>query len=170
MTGITREMLQRWFPGDKRMQRAMEQQRDSIAASEEGLNTTATATQTIQDASVLVLASNGAFNNERVLSLGKGLSGDDRNGVLTIQTSRAVPTVNGGYAVTFVVVGATQVRLPLSGTLATVGNAETLASKTLDAPKLSGLGNYADDTAAATGGVPVGGVYRNGSVLQVRVT
>lgn len=30
-------------------------------------------------------------------------------------------------------------------------------------------GNYANDAAAATGGVPVGGVYRNGSVLMVRV-
>ena len=30
--------------------------------------------------------------------------------------------------------------------------------------------NYANDAAAAAGGVPVGGVYRNGSVLQIRVT
>jgi hypothetical protein len=33
---------------------------------------------------------------------------------------------------------------------------------------LSLLGNYANDAAAATAGVPVGGWYRNGSVLQVR--
>jgi hypothetical protein len=32
------------------------------------------------------------------------------------------------------------------------------------------LGNYADDAAAAIGGVPVGTVYRNGSVLRVRVS
>ena len=31
------------------------------------------------------------------------------------------------------------------------------------------LGNYANDTAASAGGVPVGGNYRNGSVLMVRV-
>jgi Pectate lyase superfamily protein len=31
------------------------------------------------------------------------------------------------------------------------------------------LGNYANDTAAAGGGVPVGAMYRNGSVVQVRV-
>ncbi|HET8689802.1 MAG TPA: hypothetical protein VFM18_24630 [Methanosarcina sp.] len=31
------------------------------------------------------------------------------------------------------------------------------------------LGNYANDSAAATGGVPLGGLYRNGSVLMVRV-
>jgi hypothetical protein len=32
------------------------------------------------------------------------------------------------------------------------------------------LGNYANDAAAATGGVVVGGLYRNGSTIQVRVT
>ena len=31
------------------------------------------------------------------------------------------------------------------------------------------LSNYADDTAAAAGGVPVGGLYRNGSAVMVRV-
>jgi hypothetical protein len=32
------------------------------------------------------------------------------------------------------------------------------------------LGDYANDAAAAAGSVPVGGIYRNGSVLQVRVS
>lgn len=32
------------------------------------------------------------------------------------------------------------------------------------------LANYADDATAAAGGVPVGGLYRNGSVVQVRVS
>lgn len=31
------------------------------------------------------------------------------------------------------------------------------------------LGNYANDAAAATGGVAIGGMYRNGSVIMVRV-
>lgn len=34
----------------------------------------------------------------------------------------------------------------------------------------SALGNYANDAAAASGGVAVGELYRNGSVVQVRVT
>lgn len=33
---------------------------------------------------------------------------------------------------------------------------------------LSGVPNYANDAAAAGGGVPVGGLYRNGSVLMIR--
>jgi hypothetical protein len=32
------------------------------------------------------------------------------------------------------------------------------------------LQNYANDTAAAAGGIQIGYLYRNGSVLQVRVT
>lgn len=31
------------------------------------------------------------------------------------------------------------------------------------------LGNYADDAAAATGGVAVGALYRTGSIIKVRV-
>ncbi len=34
----------------------------------------------------------------------------------------------------------------------------------------SSFANYANDAAAATGGVPVGGVYRNGSILMFRVS
>lgn len=34
---------------------------------------------------------------------------------------------------------------------------------------LASLVNAVDDTAAATAGVPVGGLYRNGSVLMIRV-
>ena len=34
----------------------------------------------------------------------------------------------------------------------------------------SGLSNYADDTAAASGGIAVGQLYRNGSVVMIRVS
>lgn len=34
---------------------------------------------------------------------------------------------------------------------------------------IQGVPAYASDAAAATGGIPIGGLYRNGSVLQVRV-
>jgi len=34
---------------------------------------------------------------------------------------------------------------------------------------LQALGNYANDAAATSGGVAVGGMYRNGSVLMIRV-
>jgi hypothetical protein len=30
--------------------------------------------------------------------------------------------------------------------------------------------NYADDTAAAAGGVPLGGLYRNGNFILIRIS
>lgn len=52
-----------------------------------------------------------------------------------------------------------------------VANAVNEHGKALSAleGQFAGLGNYADDTAAAAGGVAIGGFYRNGSVLMVRV-
>ena len=37
-------------------------------------------------------------------------------------------------------------------------------------PSITGLGDYADDTAAAAGGVAVSGLYRTGSILKIRVS
>jgi hypothetical protein len=41
--------------------------------------------------------------------------------------------------------------------------------KTLGTPYKLVLGNYANDAAAAVGGILVGQLYRNGSIVQVRV-
>lgn len=165
----TRQMLNRWFSGDERMIRAMEDQQEKVEQSVDGLQTTAQATERIEAASVLVLASNNAFTNERVLSIGQGLSGVDDGNVLTLRTSKAVPIVGGGFSVNITVAGDSNVRFPLSGTLATVGNPETLTGKTLASPKVTGIADYADDAAAAIGGVAVGGLYRTASALKVRV-
>ena len=47
--------------------------------------------------------------------------------------------------------------------------AQVLAQDATNAQGVT-LSNYANDTAAAAGGVAVGQLYRNGSVIQVRVT
>jgi hypothetical protein len=124
----------------------------------------------MDQATVIVLSPNQAFANERVLVLGDGLTGSDDGARLTVKTSSNIPKINGGFKLFLTVSGDASLEAPLSGRLATLTNTETLTNKTLDAPKVTGLGNYANDGAAAAGGVPVGGIYRNGSVLQVRVT
>lgn len=48
-----------------------------------------------------------------------------------------------------------------------VMNGTALVTEGLQLPS---IGDYVDDAAAATGGVPVGGVYRTGSVLKIRVS
>lgn len=166
---LNRKLLGEVFPDNPRVVRAMEAQAQAVDAATDGLSTQAQATELIQDASVIVLAPNGAFQGERVLQLGQGLSGEDDGTNLTLQTSSKVPLVSGDFTLIFTLAGNTTVAVPLTGILATIGNVETLANKTLSAPKLSGLGNYADDTAAATGGVPIGGVYHNSGALRVRL-
>jgi hypothetical protein len=170
MPGIPRHLLERYFGAEPRLLRAFEDQSAAVVATADGLKTNEQATERMQDASVIVLAANAAFTNERRLVLGQGLSAVDDGSTLTIRTSQTVPLVNGGFTLNLTVAGTSALVLPLSGTLATLANAETLSNKTLSAPKLSGLGNHADDTAAAGGGIPVGGVYRNGSQLMVRVS
>lgn len=46
----------------------------------------------------------------------------------------------------------------------------TVLVNTAFAIAIGSVGNYASDALAAAGGVAVGGVYRNGSALQIRVT
>lgn len=54
-----------------------------------------------------------------------------------------------------------------------VGGAVSLAlinaGAGLSAPQLRASASFANDAAAATGGVPVGGLYRNGSAVQCRI-
>lgn len=54
------------------------------------------------------------------------------------------------------------------------GEAITVSDVALSArfaalPPVTGLVDYADDAAAAAGGVPVAGYYRTGSVVKIRV-
>ena len=153
-----------------RMIRAMETQAQAVDDATSGLETQATSTELMKDASVIVLAPNGAFEGERVLVLGQGLVGIDDGSTLTVRTSSKVPLVNGNFTLSFTLAGNTTVAIPLTGVMATQANIETLSNKTLASPKLSGLGNYADDTAAAAGGVPIGGVYHNAGALRLRLT
>lgn len=166
---LDRKLLAEVFPNNPRLVRAMEAQAQAVDDTASGLQTQATATDAMKDASVIVLAPNGAFEGERVLQLGAGLIGIDDGSTLTIATSSKVPLVNGDFTLFITLAGNSNVAIPLAGALATTGNVETLANKTLAAPKLSGLGNYADDTAAAAGGVPVGGVYHDAGALRVRL-
>ena len=166
---IMRADLAQFFGSNPRLLRAFEKQAADVEVLGEGLQTTATATDRLQAAGVLVLAPNAEFENERVLRVGRGISAVDKDGFLTLSTSDNIPVLNGGFTLTITLEGNSAVAIPLTGILATLGNVETLANKTLAAPKVSGIANYADDAAAAVGGVPVGGLYRTLSALKVRV-
>lgn len=166
---LTRDILGQLFPGNPRAVRAFEDQSRVVVESSEIATANTAATQKLADATVVTLSENTELQNERVLAFGDGISGQDANGKITLSVSDVVPKIEGGFVTTFIVVGESHVQLPMTGVLSTVGNRETLLNKTLSAPSVTGISDYADDAAAASGGVAVGGVYRNGSALQVRV-
>ncbi len=162
---IDRSELEQVF--SLRSARAFEELQRKVASNDEAVTAGVDATTALAEATFVTLSANDELPNERVLSVVSPLRIEaDDEGVTLYSDS---PIINGGFPVVFSTSGPAALVLPLTGTLATLQNAETLKNKTLDAPKLSDLGNYADDTAAAVGGIAVGGVYRNGSVLMVRV-
>lgn len=55
-----------------------------------------------------------------------------------------------------------------AGNCTTIANADYVS--TLDGQTIQAATSYANDTAAAAGGIPVGGVYRNGNFIMVRLT
>lgn len=166
---LSRRDLNANFKGDIRLLRAFEQQSQLVEANTQATSVAVAATDTLRDATYVTLSANAELPNERVLQAGTGIRLVTTADAVIVQTSAIVPTINGGFAATLTVSGATNVALPLSGRLATVENAETLSNKTLASPKVSGLGDYADDAAAASGGVSVGGLYRTASAIKIRV-
>jgi hypothetical protein len=148
---IPRYLLNLHFKGDERMIRAMEDQSKVVT---DGV----AATSALADATVLVLSPNGDFTNERVLQVGDGISIEITDD--TVKLSAENVAFTQGYVVTLIPQGETTLFLPLSGTLVAGENPQ------LD---VTTLGNYANDAAAAGGGVVVGQLYRNGSIVMVRV-
>lgn len=163
---IDRQELERVF--NPRAAKLFEDMQRRVAETEETVTAGVDATDTLQEASFVTLSPNAELQGEYVLSVGDGLRLVTSPGGVALLSD--APRVDpSDFSVTFAVTGNTNLALPLAGIVATRENAETFKNKTLDAPALSGLVNAADDTAAAAADVPVGGVYRNGSVLMLRV-
>ncbi len=165
---IPRDVLMTMFR-NPRWVKAFEAQQAKTVELDQIATLQVPATEALQDATFLTLSPNTGLSNEYVLRLGEGIGFDLSSGSLILALDNGAVKAAGGFDVRIVASGDTRVTIPLTGTLATLDNTETLTHKTLDAPKLSGLVNAANDAAAAVGGVPVTGVYRNGSVLMVRI-
>ncbi len=168
LSPVLRSELARAFPDQPRLVAAFEEQFAVVKSVADSPLSLAEATTALNDGTFVVLSANEALTNERILTAGSGVKLSADAGTVTI--SIEAPVVSGGHTVTFNAFGPSILSLPLSGVLATRAGVETLSGKTLAAPKFGGLGNYANDVAAAAGGVPINGAYLNGSVFMVRVT
>jgi hypothetical protein len=149
---IPRYLLEKHFAGDLRMIRAMEDQSQAVT---DGV----AATSALQDATVIVLSPNGDFTNERVLEVGDGIKVEITDDTVKLSVQN-VAMVNG-YPVTLNANSPANLILPVGA---------TLVAGEYPMFDVSTLGNYANDAAAAAGGVVVGQAYRNGSTFCVRVT
>jgi hypothetical protein len=114
-----------------------------------------------------VLSANGDFTNERVLQVGDGIGIEITDTHVRLFTENVARTREG--EVTLIPPADVELFLPPEGTLVSEESAAVLYQKALDAPRLQSIPNFANDAAAAAGGVDIAQIYRNGSVLMVRV-
>jgi len=152
---LDRRDLQRAFPGDRELIKKFEELRDLLDSNTGDLS------------GIKVTIEGHDTDLQTLLTVVDEL----QPATDTVKALAALPNNSG--AIERLPDGSFNIRIIGGGDgagLVTRDGTETLAGKTLNAPKLSGLGNYANDAAAATGGVPIGGIYRNGSVVQVRVS
>ena len=135
---------------------------DSVSASFSN-STTWNFTHNLDSRPVLIQAYNNSFN--QIIPQNIILSNSN-----TAQIT--FPVSSSGYAI------ATRsgLRTITSGpALATTGsntfnNTQTIRNGFLILSYVSSSLNFANDVSASLGGVPLGGVYRNGNVLQIRIT
>lgn len=154
---LRRDDLAQFFGSNPRLLRAFEVQ----AAAVEQASTGVADTQALKDATVIVLSANGDFTNERVLEIGDGIDIDITDSTVTLSVKDVARTRD--FGVTLIPPAEVELFLPSEGTLVSDVNLRKSAV-------FAGLGNYANDAAAAVGGVVVGQAYRNGSIMMVRVT
>lgn len=135
---------------------------DSVSQSFNNLSTWVF-NHNLNDKPVLVQAYNNLFNQVIPANI---ILNDDNTATLSFPFSAsgyAIATRSGLRTVTN------------TGNYATTGsnnfkNTQTISNGFLILSQVSSSLNYANDVAAAAGGVPLGGIYRNGNIIQIRLT
>lgn len=140
---LTRDDLSRLFPNNLKAVIAFEQLFLRLGAATEAISAGVDATDALNDATIVTLSPNNTLNNERVLSVDPSSMTITDTGGSVILGLLSVIAATYGYRLAFNLGGDTDVNIPYSGTMLT-----------------SGIGVYADDAAAAVGGVGVGEFYK----------
>lgn len=140
---LTRDDLSRLFPNNLKAVIAFEQLFLRLGAATEAISAGVDATDALNDATIVTLSPNNTLNNERVLSVDPSSMTITDTGGSVILGLLSVIAATYGYRLAFNLGGDTDVTIPYSGTMLT-----------------SGIGVYADDAAAAAGGVGVGEFYK----------
>lgn len=156
---LPRDLLAKYFSNDPRLLYAFEQQAQAVQNHDESLTNNVAATTALADASVLTLSANDALSNEYVMGDGDGTSVNASNGQVQIDVDATVARV-ASNSVKFMPPTNVTLALPAQG---------TLLSDSVQ-PVMNGLVSASSDSAAASAGVPINGVYQNGGALHIRLT
>lgn len=154
MNDLPRHLLEKYFGEDPRLVAAFEEQAAAVEEVSGTAQSVVAATNAIRDAVVVLLSGNSEFTNERILKVSDDITLEITGTDVRLKVKNCARTQD--FSVMIVPTGDTVVGIPDSGDL-------------ISSRKVTTLGNFASDAAASAGGVPVGGLYRNGSVLMVRV-
>ena len=157
---IPRDLLAKYFHEDPRLMAAFENQALAVMESQDGL---VAATGSIASASVVTLSPNDDFDNEFVLGNGSGTTVVPGTGTVKIDVDKTVARATN-FGVQFQPPGDVALGLPAQGTLLSDASPASLTK-----PKMTGLVNAATDSAAASAGVLVGGIYHNAGALRIRL-
>jgi hypothetical protein len=80
----------------------------------------------------------------------------------SLSSSYAATAVTSSYVTSLVQ------DVSLTGSLS-INNTMKVSGSYIIQPQVSSSFNFANDTAAAAGGIPLGGLYRNGNAIQIRL-
>lgn len=160
---LSRALLAKHFGNDLRMIAEFENQAAAVQDSTSGVEATAA----LKDATVIVLSANGDFTNERVLEVSDDLEIEITASTVKLKAKNLARTQD--FKATLIPPAEVTLFLPPEGELISDVTAASLFNKSLDAPRLTTIPDYASDAAAAAGGVAVGQMYRTASALKVRV-
>lgn len=140
---------------DQKLILGLESLRDTTITTAAQTATNVEATTALQDATVITLSPNDALTRERILAVGPGLSITDNGpGNTVVLGLTNIPSIAGPYRVTFNVNSDADLYLPSSGRIPS-----------------SSDGPFADDVAAAAGGVQISEWYaKTGGTVAWRVT
>jgi hypothetical protein len=164
---VPRDLLAKYFADDPRLISHFEDQALAVAQTVEITGGNVSTTERLQDATVVTLSANADLNNEFLLSGGDGTKLAVTAGSVKVNVDETVARATG-FTVTLAPPAHVTLGLPAEGTLISDTYPAVLYNKQLVTPLLSGLINAATEAAAAAAGVPVGGMYRDGTTLKIR--
>jgi len=165
---IPRDLLEKYFKDDPRLVSHFEEQSIAVQEVVDVSSGTVSATESLQNATVVTLSPNAVFNNEFVLTRGDGTKLRFVAGVIQIDADDTVVRCEGG-GVKLLAPANVTLLLPVEGTLVSDTSPAKLYSKTLDKPGMTGLIDAVSNAAAAAAGVAIGGIYRDGTTLKIRI-